>query len=237
MKSLVVICSLTARTVLAQTEQTKLFEAFEEENSIDTVLERNSPTALDLAESQLFIDTSRNSYFYKNIARFQPTSEDQEVVKYYIDEIKTDFPLPPVELSSFPKRWVSLRKLNNEFMLYHRCEGNDKFIDLSNESVAFYGPVEAEADMISKIVSSSENEIQLELKTIKAKTENQTAFFTIKKTENENVFLYTYKIGDFEIKEFVTPIEKINQFNMVVNHCINEKHAEFNGFDDVSAAK
>ena len=131
MKSLVVICSLTAGTVLAQTEQTKLFEAFEEENSIDTVLERNSPTALDLAESQLFIDTSRNSYFYKNIARFQPTSEDQEVVKYYIDEIKTDFPLPPVELSSFPKRWVSLRKLNNEFMLYHRCEGNDKFIDLS----------------------------------------------------------------------------------------------------------
>ena len=50
--------------ILSKADQTQtLFEEAVE----DTIVERNTPSSLDLSKHQIFIDTTRNSIFYKNI--------------------------------------------------------------------------------------------------------------------------------------------------------------------------
>ena len=67
----------------------------------------------------------------------------------------------------------------------------------------------------------------MELKTVSQKTKTEKTELTIKPTEFENVYLLTYSFG----KWFVTPTEKVTEFNIVVNHCPTMKRDEFNGFD------
>ena len=79
--------------------------------------------------------------------------------------------------------------------------------------------------MLRKI---TKNEISLELSTIPQKSKSKKTELTIKPTEFDNVFLLTYSYGEW----YVTPKEKVSEFDIVVNHCPTMKIVEFNGFDE-----
>ncbi len=188
--------------------------------AIDTILERNAPESLDLTTHQLFIDTTRNSKYYHQILNWEPNEFDVQGAEYYFNEISKNFEISKVDLKDFPRNWISIHQLNNEFVAYNPTNGMDWRIRLTDSSVNHYA-IEADVDIISKIASIKSGELILELRTIPQKRANQIAFLRIKKTTHP--YLYSLQMSDtsdFEETSFVeliTPLEHLTQFNLVVS--------------------
>ena len=197
----------------------------------DTILERNNPKNLDLSKHQLFIDTTRNSETYQRLINWKPNRMDNDAISYFEKEISKKHKMKKIFLKGFPRHWINLRKLNDEFVIYDPCDGNTLAYEINESSVIFFNQLEPAADLISKLKKLREDEIVLELKTIPQKTESESAKLTIKPTLLKNVYELTYTFDNVVIKRFVTPKEKVSEFDIIVNHCPKTKRLEFNGFD------
>jgi hypothetical protein len=198
---------------------------------LDTILERNNPKSLDLMKHQLFIDTTRNSEIYKKIISWKLNRSDNDAISYYEKEISKKYKPIKVDLKDFPRHWISLKKLNNEFVIYEPCDGQTPSYAINETSIVFVHQLEGDADLISKLKKLSGNEIEVELNTIPQKTKSEKAELTIKPTEFENVYELTYSFDNVMSKQFVTPNNKASEFDIIVNHCPKRKRMEFNGFD------
>jgi hypothetical protein len=197
------------------------------EIDLDTILERNNPKSLDLTKNQLFIDTTRNSEFYEKLINWKPNRMDNDAISYHEKEIAKKHKPIKIDLKDFPRHWISLKKINNEFVIYEPCDGNTTAFEINESSVLFFYQLEPDADLISGVKKMTENEISLELRTVPQKTETEKTELTIKPTEINNVYLLTYSFGEW----YVTTTEKVSEFNIIVNHCPTMKRMEFNGFD------
>ncbi len=194
---------------------------------LDTVLEKNNPKNLDLTKHQLFIDTTPNSENFEKLINWKPIRMDNDAISYYEKEIAKKHKPIKIDLKEFPRHWISLERLNNEFVIYEPCDGNTTAFEINESSVLFFHQLEPDADLISDLKKISKNEISLGLWTVPEKTESEKTELTIKPTEFKNVFLLTYGFGQW----YVTPTKKVSEFNIVVNHCPTMKIVEFNGFD------
>ncbi|MCG2420547.1 hypothetical protein K8089_16110 [Aequorivita sp. F47161] len=152
---------------------------------------------------------------------------DNDAISYHEKAIAKKHKPIKIDLEKFPRQWISLKKLNNEFVIYEPCDGNTTAFEINESSVLFFYQLEPDADLISELRKITENEIELELRTVPQKTETEKTELTIKPTEFENVYLLTYSFGEW----YVTPKEKVSEFDIVVNHCPTMKRMEFNGFD------
>lgn len=190
-------------------------------------MERNNPKYLDLNNHQLFIDTTGNSEFYQKYLNWKPHKLDNDAVSYHINEISKKHKPKKIDIGNFPKQWISLKKINNEFVVYDPCDGNTTSIEITDNSVIFYYQLEPDADVIYALKNLTENLLELELRTVPQKTKSEKTKLAIKPTELENVFLLTYSFGNW----YVTPKEKVSEFELIVNHCPKTKRMEFNGFD------
>ena len=199
---------------------------------LDTILEKNNPKNLDLSKHQLYIDTTRNSEIYNKLSNWKLNRNDNDAISYYEKEISKKYKPIKIDLKDFPRHWISLKKLNNEFVIYVPCDGQTPSYSINETSVVFVHQLEGDADLISKVKILGENEISLELRTIPQKTESEKAKLTIKPTEFKNVYELTYSFDNIVNKQFVTPREKISEFDIIVNHCPTTKRDEFNGFDN-----
>jgi len=198
---------------------------------LDTILERNNPKSLDLTKHQLFIDTTRNSEIYEKVINWKPNRMDNDAISYYEKEISKKHKPKKVYLKGFPRHWISLKKLNNEFVIYEPCDGNTPSYEINENSVLFFHQLEADADLISELKKLRENEIALELNTIPQKTKSEKAELTIKPTEFKNVYELAYSFDKVVSKQYVTPNDKVSEFDIIVNNCPTMKRMEFNGFD------
>ena len=194
---------------------------------LDTILEKNNPKNIDLSKHQLFIDTTRNSENFEKLVNWKPNRFDNDAIAYHEKEISKKHKPIKIDLKQFPKHWISLKKLNNEFVIYEPCDGNTTAFEINESSVLFFYQLEPDADLITGLKKITKNEISLELRTIPQKTGTEKTELTIKPTEFENVYLLTYSFGEW----YVTPKEKVSEFDIVVNHCPTMKRMEFNGFD------
>ncbi|AFM04725.1 hypothetical protein Fleli_2353 [Bernardetia litoralis DSM 6794] len=199
----------------------------------DSILEKNNPQNLDLTKHQLFIDTTRNSDFYKAYFDWKPNFSDKGGTEYYLKEISKKYKPKKISLGNFPKTWISLKRLNNEFVIYDKCDGISPRYFIDKSSVNFYA-IESDSDMIYKLINISKDEIEIELRTIPLKSKTEKAIFSIGKTEYKNVFLLKYIYDDREYKELVTPLERVSEFDLVVNNCVRTKRMEFQGFDKIN---
>ena len=214
--------------------RTLISETKVEENKIpawqidlDTILEKNNPKNLDLSKHQLFIDTTRNSENFEKLINWKPNRRDNDAISYREKEIAKKYKPLKIDLKQFPKHWISLKKLNNEFVIYEPCDRNTTAFEINESSVLFFYQLEPDVDLISKLIKITYNEISLGLRTIPQKKATERNELTIKPTEFENVYVLTYSFG----KWYVTPKEKVSEFDIVINHCPTMKRMEFNGFD------
>ncbi len=188
---------------------------------IDTILERNAPALLDLTKHQLFIDTTRSSTFYKEILDWKPNEFDDQAVQYYCNEISKTIDLRKVDLKQFPRDWILLHSINNQFVAYNPINGIDWRFRLTDNSVNEYS-IEADADKISKVISLKPDELVLELRTIPKKSTAHVMYLRIKKTKI--AYLYSLQKSytlDFETTneiKLITPLENLTKFDLVVNH-------------------
>jgi len=194
---------------------------------LDSILERTDPRTLDLNKHQLFIDTTRNSEFYQKYSERKLNKHENRIVEQYFNEISKKYKPKKIDIGKFSKQWVSLKKLNNKFVIYDPCDGNTLSYEITENAVIFYHQLESDLDVIFNLDKLSCNSIELELRTTQEKIKSEKPTLSIKPTGLENVYLLTYNME----KQFVTPREKVSKFDLVVNHCPKIKAAEFNGFD------
>ncbi|WP_047544890.1 hypothetical protein [Psychroserpens sp. Hel_I_66] len=199
---------------------------------LDTIVERNNPKSLDLSKHQLFIDTTRNSEFYSKLISWEPQNEKNDVMDFYRNTLSKNKTLNEIDLQNFPTLWTTIRKLNGEFILYQRCDGIDKRIEITKNAIYFYGPLESHADAINQLIRLSDEDIKIELK---AKRQNgeKNAMFSITKTEHENIYYLQYYSENGLFQELIIPTNKASEFDLIVNNCVQMKRTEFKGFDRI----
>lgn len=196
----------------------------------DTILERNNPKSLDLSKHQIFIDTTRNSKFYNDLKSWSESKWDRQSINSSLKEINKYFQPKKIDLKNFPAHFITLRKLNGQFVLYDRCDGIDPRFEIRDTAFIFYGPLESNVESISRMISLTDNSIELELRTLQSKANNQKAKLKIEKIE-EFIYKLTYKNQTFVRTEYVTVIDGIEKFDLIVNNCTTMKMMEFDGFD------
>ncbi len=197
---------------------------------IDTILERNNPKSLDLTKHQIFIDTTRSSEFYERLRNWEQSELDKQTIELYLNEINKDFQPKEIDLKGFPSHFITLRKLNNQFVLYDRCDGVDPRFKISDTAFISYGPLELGVESISKLISLTNNSIELELRTYQSKSNNQKSRLKIEKIE-DFIYKMTYAYQTYNSIEYLTTINGIENFDLVVNNCTTMKMLEFDGFD------
>ena len=202
-----------------------------EESEEDTILERNDPNLLDLSKHQVFIDTTRNSTFYESVKQWSESKWDKQSINSSLNAINKDFKPKHIDLKDFPSHFITLRKLNDQFVLYDRCDGIDPRFEIRDTAFIFYGPLESDAESISKMISLTDNSIELELRTFQAKSNDQKSRLTIEKID-DFIYKLTYKNQTFDRVEYLTTINGIEKFDLVVNNCPTMKMMEFDGFDE-----
>lgn len=198
----------------------------------DSILEKNDPKNLDLTKHQLFIDTTRNSKFYKSYFNWNPHKFDKQATEYYIKEISKKHKPKNISIVNFPDTWITLEKLNNEFVVYDKCDGISTRYFIDKNSVNLYN-IEADADVIHSLKKLTDTGIEIEIRTIPQKSNSEKGVFSIRKTKYEYVYLLTRDYGDWKSKSLVTPLKDIDKFDLVVNNCVQTKRMEFRGFDKI----
>ncbi|HBF21700.1 MAG: hypothetical protein CMI36_14920 [Owenweeksia sp.] len=202
-----------------------------EETEEDTILERNDPNSLDLSKHQIFIDTTRNSTFYESVKQWGESKWDKQSIKSSLNAINKDFKPKQIDLKNFPSHFITLRKFNDQFVLYDRCDGIDPRFEIRDTAFIFYGPLESDAESISNIISLTNNSIELELRTFQAKSNDQKSRLKIEKID-DFIYKMTYKNQTFDRVEYLTTVDGIEKFDLVVNNCPTMKMMEFDGFDE-----
>lgn len=198
----------------------------------DTVLEKNSPQNLDLTRHQLFMDTTRNSIFYKSYINWVPHEFYKQATEYYIEEISKKYKPKDIRIGDFPKTWITLEKLNNEFVVYDKCDGTTTRYFIDKNSVNLYA-MEADSDIIHSLKKLTDTEIEIELRTIPQKSKSEKGLLSIKKTGFDYIYLLTIDYGEWKSRALVTPLKHVDKFDLVVNNCVKMKRMEFNGFDEI----
>lgn len=199
----------------------------------DSILEKNNPKHLDLTKHQLFIDTTRTSSFYQAYLDWNPHEFDKQAIAYYTEEISKKHQPKHISIGNFPDIWITLEKLNNEFVIYDRCDGISTRYFIDNNSVNFYA-IEADADVIHKLNKLTDTEIEIEIRTIPQKSKSEKGLFSIKKTKYDYVYILTRDYRDWTSRALVTPLKHIDKFDLVVNNCVQTKRMEFKGFDKIN---
>ena len=196
----------------------------------DTILEKNNPKYLDLTKHQLFIDTTRNSIFYKNITQWKPDEMYAKLINSEIEELIRIQKNNKVSIKSFPKKWINLRKYKGEYIIYKPCDGKTFSIEISESNVIFCG-IEPSVDIITKLNKQTKDELVMEMKTLE-RSKIKNSKLSIFKTKFKNVYELIYSTENSSRKYYVTPINKIAEYDMIVNNCVKIKLQEFQGFDD-----
>ena len=185
---------------------------------------------MDLTKHQLFIDTTKNSKFYEQLINWKPDKYDVNPAKSYIEELNKISSYIKVDFGNFPRLFVRINKLENEFYLYDRCDGIDPRYELRDSAFIFYGPLESDAETIKKVYKVNKRGIKLKLNAFKAKTRTEYSNLEITKTENEGIYLMNYKTENYEIEEFIIPTTDILKYDLVVNNCPQMKRNEYPPF-------
>ncbi|MEM6632505.1 MAG: hypothetical protein AAF694_22735 [Bacteroidota bacterium] len=198
---------------------------------IDTVLEANNPEDLDLSEAQLFQDTTRNSSFYRQVLSWSPRIYHQESIQLYVDELKKGYRPAIKSLKKFPQVFIRLRKFENEFFLYDQCDGIDTRFEIKDGLFLTYEFWEVKPKAIEEIVNESQKVLELIVWDNVWEKTSKSARVLIEKSHFPHIYSLSYRTASSQRTEWVTPLEEIASFDLIVNHCPKEKIAEYAGFE------
>lgn len=202
------------------------------ETTEDTILERNTPENLDFSQHQVYIDTTGSSRFFKEITDWDKSRWDIESITSGIKYYSKDFKPKPINIKKFPSKFISLRKLNNQFVLYSRCNGIDERYEINKNAFIFLGPLESEVELISKVLINTKDVLKLELRTYEQKSPDKKSIILIEKINNL-IYKLTYSNLKFNYIDYLTSVDKVNEFDLIVNYCPKEMMLEYDKFDQI----
>tara|TARA_R100000655_G_scaffold95893_1_gene138095 strand:- start:94 stop:774 length:681 start_codon:yes stop_codon:yes gene_type:complete len=183
----------------------------------DTIIEKIDPSKLDLKKQQLFIDVSKNSRFKRKIKEWPPITREE--ILEQIKNFEANKSYPEIE-----KRWITIRKYKDKFYNYDPCDGNDFRMEIKGNALIFEG-LEKNIFKIERVNFSKD-------KWILKSTFSPGIDLIIEKNNINNLYTLNFKSPHAEKKYYITSFDNIDKFNLIVNHCPNEKVREFDKFQD-----
>ncbi|MBF04510.1 MAG: hypothetical protein CMP76_14590 [Flavobacterium sp.] len=220
-------CKENSRHYVTNEKYSNGNENYEE---IDTVLEKNDPKRLDLSKQQLFIDTTRTSQFYQSYLDWNPNLQ-QEDFSDVLNLITKKYPLQKQKISNFPRKWITIEKLNGEFLIYRPCNGNTESFVITDEALYFFHQLEPEVALLHQVITSNDTTFNATLHTL---SENNTVIsfdFSIQPSATKDVYQLKYSHDTIVEERYVIPMDKVTHFNLVVNHCPEDMVREYDNFD------
>lgn len=191
----------------------------------DTIIERTNPAALDMSREQLFIDTSRTSSYYQQLALWQkkPFLYDSWMLEQATSKKAQGCTSHTTGLK-FPRTWLTLHWYNGKFLLYEPCDGidTDARYHFTDSLLFVLRGVDSEALPICSYRRTKHKEVV-------AMLDGGTEVY-ITPTTTPNVYLMTSE-NFFTLPAFVCPIEKYKHFELLVHHCPERKVAPPQIFD------
>ena len=187
---------------------------------IDTIPELNTLVNLDSSIHQFFIDTTKNSRYYNQIKNWKPNKFDIQGANFYYNEILKNHKPANKPIKNFPRKFTAVHQFENQLLSFNPINGIDHRFSITDTSIIHYR-IEADCDLINKVVKETKNELILELRTIPQKRENQIEFLQIKKTS----IPYIYQVSSSATNSFETnhfqnifiDIDSLSKINMLVD--------------------
>jgi hypothetical protein len=184
-----------------------------------------------------FIDTTTTSKYYDQITKWNPHRFDNQAIDFYLNELRKTEPLKTFDLKDITSLWFSIRQYKGQLYLYDRCDGIDRRFGITDSSFIYYGPLESDADVIDSVITKTNDEVKLRLRTIPQKSKSGYAIVSIKRTNTKDVWLLNHTTGQYEWNELVIPQSSIKNFNLIVNYCPTSKQIEYQQFDRIDYEK
>lgn len=219
------IISFILSTILAcsQNQTYKTESNTSDKIVIDTIIELNSPSSIDLSRNQFFIDTSKSSRFYEEMEAWDITAEGFKEIDFLLNGYEKYPPHKPLK-SNLPSRWIRLHKIQNQIVAYKKANGSDwrfKFTD----STLIYFTLEPDIDVILNIEQPDSITWILTLAPNPHIEDSKITYMKIRRCNNPMLYTYSYssdlsKIDRVRI-ELITPLENIRKFNLLVEHSPN----------------
>ncbi len=196
----------------------------------DAPLQVKDPRQLDLTKDQLFIDTTRNSIFYKKMKAWKPDKFLQKITEDYLKATRSQFKRVEVELDDFPAEWIFLQKLAGRYVIHDRCDGNVRRFKIEKDAVVFYGVHESEVYSIRKVLKFDKESLSIELQAPWMNKEEHIFTLSLWRMADGNVFC-SRENAKTCLGGLCTPVENIDHFDLLVDNCVTQKRVEFKAFD------
>ncbi len=192
------------------------------EHPLDSVAQRTDPRTLDLTKPQFFIDTTRTWPWYEKLRNFKV--EETLLGKLKAEMIaNANVSAANLKETTFPNFFIQLNKKNGTYLLYDRCDGMDVNLYVKDSLFVVFGPLERSVYRIEEIIHESKDAI--EFKVASWDTDQLQAFVKIERIEKE---VYTLTSEVYPNNLLLTVPDAVNRFEMLINHCPNEKAFEYN---------
>ncbi len=180
----------------------------------------------------VFIDTNRNSQFYKKLYDFRFTkTENLDDYKKTFKDKKVVFPKP--YKTGLPVEWVPLYQYKRKFYVYSPSEAGELNRRILNDSllIAWYidGPYPYVLDSARKVNEHTYSFTTREYfnnSDVFAKPEILNIYIVDDKTQMAVWEYKSRKDKQFFYRLFI-PREHIKDFDLVVNYCLTDKQMEF----------
>ena len=186
---------------------------------MDSIVEANDPELLDLGQNQLFLDTTRSSSFFQQLQSWAPRIYHLETITFYQKRLKKRYSPPALRFPNFPKSFVRLHKSATHFVLYKPCRGMTTRYIIDEGLFLFYDSSGVIPKAIGKIIKSRPEEVKLTLWEDIWNDNSHSSSLTIHRSAEPFVYVLTYENEGKIQREWITPNEYIDKFDLIVNHC------------------
>lgn len=213
--------------VLGQASNAQLILFDDTYDVIDTVIERNNPTSLDLSKHQLFIDTTRTFPFYDQIENRTYIDADNPEWNEWVYSNFGDSIFQHFNFGNFPRQWLVLNKYQDEFIFYKRCDGNHPAYEFNDSLFFIIGTHEGDCRKILNVMELENHGFVIELGVFSNEGINQNISFSFLPTERIDIYKMVVNFDGMIYSNYVTPKEYVRNFDALVNHCPTNKVIEF----------
>lgn len=170
----------------------------------------------------IYIDTARNSPYYKKLSDFSMDKHSRERFREELAQLKKNGRLTRHRITGIAKRWITLRYYKNKYYLYVPCDDHGIHEKISLTDTAFlhdYGE-----GMLPQRINSFRKQDAKTFALSLTGRENKTTMLVIHMVDAKKGIAVFEEVG----KRFrlMADITRIRQFPIIVNHC-GEKRDEF----------
>lgn len=203
---------------------------------IDTILEENYPSNLDLTNHQLFIDTSRTSEFYEIIRTWRIDKYAEEAIESYLNDYKNSSSDPhKYKMNGYPTKLIKIRKRGGDFLLYERSDGVDPRYELRDSVIILYGVHEPQVATIESLKKHSKDriEVNIVMPFSSEVASSNVGLLIIERTVQQNIYKLSVESELINLEDYVISKDDVYDFDLLVNHSPLVKVLEYDDFEEI----